>query len=97
MAFGDGDLGVFFSDFGDTVVFGGVTAQGTLDTPSELFGHEGPAAIEEQQMQLLLPSNAFNPFPLSQQAIQVNGQSYTVRDRQFLDDGRLCRLTLKEA
>ncbi len=97
MAFGDNDLGVFFADFSDVVVFAGASATGTLDTPSEMFSHEGPAGIEEQQMLLTLPTNAFNPLPLSQQALTVNGQNYTVRDRQFLDDGRLLRLTLKVA
>ena len=97
MAFGDGDLGVFFADFSDIVQFAGMTATGTLDTPSEMFSHEGPAGIEEQQMLLTLPTNALNPIPLSRQAIVVNGQNYTVRDRQFLDDGRLMRLTLKVA
>ena len=97
MAFGDNDLGVFFADFNDAVVFAGARANGTLDTPSEMFSHDGPGGIEEQQMQLLLPTNAFNPLPLSKQALTVNGQNYTVRDRQFLDDGRLVRLTLKVA
>lgn len=98
MAFGDNDIGVFFADFNDAVVFGGQDpVNGTLDSPSEMFSHDGPAGIEEQQKLLTLPTAALNPLPLSKQAIVVNGQNYTVRDRQFLDDGRLVRLTLKVA
>lgn len=97
MTIGASDLGMFFGDFGVPVVFNGVSAMGNLDTPSEMFAHDGPAGMEEDQVRLLLAANAFNPFPLPRQAITVNGQSYTVRDRQFLDDGSLCQLTLKVA
>lgn len=95
MGFGDSDLGVFFADFGDTVTFSGKTAKGNLDSPSEMFTHDGPGGIEEDRYMLLLPSNAFTPFPLPQQALAVNGKNFTVRDRQFMDDGALAQLTLK--
>ncbi len=81
MPLGDEDPGVFFSDFGHSVVFAGNTASANFDSTAETdaFG-DLTASIPKYRIEL--PFNAFHPFPRQNDDIQVDGVSYKVRHRR---------------
>ena len=97
-AFGDNDLAVFFGDFGVPVIWGGTTATGTLDTPSDgiNFGG-GPSSLERQQYNLNMPAKAFSRLLKNGDALQVDGSSYKIKGRQLSLDGSIVTYALEVA
>jgi hypothetical protein len=94
MPIGNGDLEVFFADFGVSVVFAGNSALGNFDqtTENDMFGD---ASIGKPKYRLELPANAFNPFPKPEDVIQVDGITYKVREVNRLEDGNIMEVLLK--
>lgn len=95
MSFGDGDLPVFFADFGVPVVFQGQMALGLVDTPSNIFNHGGgPGGMESERYCLRLAFNAFAAMPYPGKSITVDGVAYTVKTRSKLEDGKIVEFEL---
>jgi hypothetical protein len=96
MAFGDGDLPVFFADFGVPVVFQGQAATGLLDTPSSMFERGGPGGMESERYCLRLPFNAFTSMPYPGVSITVDGVAYKVKTRTKQEDGKIVEFELTQ-
>jgi hypothetical protein len=98
MAFGDADLGVFTADFGVAVVYEGQTANGILDTTTDMFMHgEGPGGFERSTVILRVPYNAFSSVPKPMDAITVGGVAYTVKELPEQRDMQITEMYLKPA
>jgi hypothetical protein len=97
MSFGDGDLSVFFADFGIPVVSQGQTTLGLLDAPSSMFEHGGgPGGMESERYCVRIPFNAFTSMPYPGQSITVGGVAYVVKTRTKLEDGKIVEFELTQ-
>ena len=98
MALGDNDLGVFFSDFADTVTFGQQTAQGNVDGPSK-DGVFDKLSVSDQEYRVELSAAAFSPMPVPKQTLAITtgrfAGNYTVRSVDPLDDGATVEIKLR--
>lgn len=96
--FGASDLPAIFADWGDSVVFGGVTASGALDEPVEIVvADQGFGGIESSMPSVRIPFNAFDPMPEADDAITVNGTEYLVGKVTAIGDGAIVQIQLKAA
>ena len=98
MALGDGDMAILFSDFAETVTFGGVTAKAIVDGPSK-DGIFDKVSVSDAEYKLTLPADAFTPQPKPKDAISVvTGRyagSYFVRCVDPLEDGAIVEIKLR--
>lgn len=98
MALGDSDLGVFFTDFADTVSFGAQTVKGNIDAPSKdaMFDR---ASVSDIEYSLKVSAVTFNPWPVVKSTLTVmTGRyagNYNVREVNPLDDGAIVELKLR--
>lgn len=96
MIFRSNDLALLFADFGVTVQFGGSTALGIFDQPEAIhLADQGFGGIQMVRPSLKLRYNAFNPMPENRQAIEVDGQSYTIAEHTTESDGAIITYSLK--
>jgi len=98
MPLGDADIasGVFFADFGVSVVFGSQPAvKGNFDAPGKdgVFGDS--ASVSDQEYRLEVAGVALDPFPAVGDVLTVDGQRYKVRSATPLDDGATVELKLR--
>lgn len=95
MAFGDGDLGVFFGVTGVPVVFGTQPpTRGNLDeagSDGDVIGLQ----VEDCSHVLEIGRGSLSPMPKSGAALQVDGRQFSVRKQMPVDDGGVVRLWLK--
>lgn len=95
MSFVDDDLGSFFAGLDEVpVIFGGVTRQGHLDNPADIFQEGKMGGMESQQKCVSIPGAAFSPMPLPKQIINVAGANYSIVSRKLSEDGRVWTLEL---
>lgn len=87
------DLSVMFADFGVIATLGSESARVLFDTQSQLQ-LQGLAMSEE--CAIAFPRTAFTTIAAGD-AITVDGDAYTVRQVEILDDGAIKRATLKRA
>ena len=81
----------FLDDFGVTVTAGGVTGLGILDTPGEYIHNERAITVEYL---LRTETSKFGDLAYND-AITVDGNSYTVREQPLMvDDGAFCLVLL---
>lgn len=92
MAFGDDDLGVFFSDFAVDAVFNGVTAQVLLDAFDQASGAVPNVDASERITDVCAPTSAWAPFPKRGSVLTVDGTDMRVRDLAQEKDGALTHL-----
>lgn len=101
MALGDDDIanGVFFADFGDTVVFGGASTKGNVDGPAAdaMFDH---STVGDINYRVEMAANAFSPMPISKDRLTIaTGRyvgAYAVRSVDPLDDGATVEVKLRK-
>ena len=97
MAFGDEDLGVFFSDFGESVTFGNVTVKGNFDRPAaDIDFGGGPSTIERQKYAITVPANAFSRLLYSGDSVTIAGAAYKVKGRELSLDGSVATYGLEK-
>ena len=93
---GDSDFasGIFFADFGVPLVYGTQTTKALLDNPSssEQFGS---TRVEKGGAVIKIATNSLNPMPKPNDTLTVNGLTYTVQERTYLDDGGFTEFKLK--
>lgn len=96
MALGDNDLasGVFFADFGQPVVFNGVTAFGNFDAPAK-DATFGKVDVADTEYCLVMALGAFAPMPKVASRLTVAGVPYQVRSVLPVDDGMLLEYKLR--
>jgi len=100
MPLGDADIasGVFFADFGVSVVFGSQPAvKGNFDAPGKdsQFGTEG-LAVSNEDYRLEISAVAFAPFPGVRDLLMIDGQRYQIRSTSALDDGATVEVKLRK-
>jgi hypothetical protein len=96
MAFGDSDLAVFTADFGVTVEFGGSSANGIFDQPTDTkLADMGFGGLEVTAPAVRLPYTAFTPMPTEGDTVTVNGTDYVVAEKHADVDGAFIRYCLK--
>lgn len=96
--FGAADLPAIFADWGDTVIFDGVSAAGAMDEPMDIvIADQGFGGIESSMPSVRVPFNAFDPMPEADDSITVNGVVYTVGKVTAIGDGAIVSIQLKAA
>jgi hypothetical protein len=85
------DLSIMFADFGVNCVLGTSTALGLFDrgTQSALGG----MALSEEES-ITLPATTFASLAAGS-SLTVDAVAYTVREIEYLDDGKIKRATLR--
>jgi hypothetical protein len=81
MPLGDADIasGVFFAEFGVSVVFGAQpAAKGILDAPGKDSQFGDQLSVSNQEYRLEVAGVAFAPFPGPGDLLIVDGQRYKV-------------------
>jgi len=98
MPLGDTDMasGVFFADFGSTVVYGEQTAKGNFDAPGKDSTFGDAESVSNQDYRLEVAAVAFDPFPGVGDLLTVAGLRYKVRASTPMDEGAVVELKLRK-
>ena len=86
------DLDQFLSDFGVTVVVGGLTVKGIFDAPTNVVA-EGMVLTNNYILTIKTPSAG---MPVYGDAVTISGLAYAVRDARMIDDGLFCELLVSK-
>jgi hypothetical protein len=92
MAFSE-DLDLFLADFGVPVTAGDVSGIGIFDMPSEIIAD---GVILTTDYKVTAKASDFGDL-LNGSQVSVNGAAYTVRNVQFMDDGKFVELMLQRS
>jgi hypothetical protein len=92
MAFSE-DLDLFLADFGVPVTAGDVSGIGIFDMPSEIIAD---GVILTTDYKVTAKASEFGDL-LNGSQVSVNGAAYTVRNVQFMDDGKFVELMLQRS
>jgi hypothetical protein len=92
MAFTE-DLNLFLADFGVEVTAGSVTGIGIFDMPSEIVAD---GVVLTTDYKVTAKASDFGDLLHGSQML-VNGAGYTVRNVQFIDDGRFVEIMLQRS
>jgi hypothetical protein len=92
MAFTE-DLDLFLADFGVPVTAGPITALGIFDMPSEIVAD---GVVLTTDYKVTAKASDFGDL-LNGSEVSVNGAAYTVRNVQFMDDGKFVEIMLQRS
>ena len=92
MAFTE-DLDLILADFGVPVTAGNVSGIGIFDMPSEIIAD---GVVLTTDYKLTAKASEFGDL-LNGSQVSINGAAYTVRNVQFMDDGKFVELMLQRS
>ena len=92
MAFSE-DLDLFLADFGVPVTAGDVSGIGIFDMPSEIIAD---GVVLTTDYKVTAKASEFGDL-LNGSQVSVDGTAYTVRNVQFMDDGKFVELMLQRS
>lgn len=99
LPYGDADIAFALEDVGATVVIGSVNAYGALDKEDKLVIKDSARGeIVATVPSVTVQASAFPAASLEvDQALTVDGVSYTIRTHESTSDGALKKLYLRKA
>jgi hypothetical protein len=87
------DLDLFLADFGVPITAGAVSGVGIFDMPSEIVAD---GVVLTTDYRVTAKASEFGDL-LNGSEVSVNGAAYTVRNVQFMDDGKFVELMLQRS
>lgn len=87
------DIDLFLADFGVSVTAGAVTGLGIFDMPSDIVAD---GMVMTTDYKLTAKASEFGDLTYGSQLL-VNGAAYTLRNSQFVDDGKFVELMLQRS